>query len=515
MKSKRLARAIIEEILSGEIEDRETLHSEKIKLSKQLSLSGVPSSIFILSHASPGEREKVIPLLLRKPTRTASGVAIVAAQTSPSQTCPGHCIYCPDFPQASKSYTGHEPASMRAVQCGFDPYLQVACRLGQLASMGHSTSKVELIIQGGTFPAMDLEYRRWFIARCLDAMVDHGGQPGGPRSLERGIKASEKAPARPVGITCETRPDWCTDDHVRGLVEMGATRVEIGVQSLSDRVYALVGRGHRVIDVEQAFRAARKGGLKICAHMMMGLPGSDEATDLESFRTLFEDPRFRPDELKVYPTLVIEGTKLHQMWREGAYEPLSDDQVLARLLKMKEVVPPWVRIKRVMRDIPAKMVSAGPRRSDMRGRVLSVLESQGKRCPCIRCREVSRSAVARPKFSPHERSYQVTGGEEVFLSFEDPVCEVLGAFLRLSLASGGACRVREIHTYGRVVGVGSKPSGSEWQHRGMGRSLMGMAEERTREYGGSYLYVTSGIGARDYYRKLGYGMRGPYMVKKL
>lgn len=515
MEPGQFARIIIEDILSGRIRDRQALNSRKRRISREFGLAMVPSSSFILSHALPEERDAVLPLLLRKPTRTKSGVAIVAAQTSPLQACPGQCIYCPDFPEAPKSYTGREPASMRAIQCGFDPYRQVEARLRQLAAMGHSVSKVELIVQGATFPAMDLEYRRWFVARCLDAMIHHGGPPGQSRSLSSAVAASERCRARPVGITYETRPDWCSDEHLRELTGMGATRIEIGVQTLSDRVYEVLRRGHCVSDVAGAFERTRSHGLKICAHMMLGLPGSDEAADISSFASLFQDPRFRPDELKIYPTLVIEGTELHRMWLKGGYDALSNDQVLSRLIRIKEMVPEWVRIKRVMRDIPADMVVAGPRRSDMRTRALSALGAQGKRCRCIRCREVGRSAGEQADLSLCERSYTVSGGREIFLSFEDRDREVIAAFLRLSIRDDSACHVRELHTYGRALAVGERPSGGVWQHRGLGMRLLAVAEERGRDAGGGVLRVTSGIGARDYYRRLGYRLRKFYMYKKL
>lgn len=505
-----LARKLIERIVEGRIADRRDLEEEKRKLSKELGLTSIPSAPFILSHATAREREFLIPLLQLKPSRTASGVAVVAVQTSPSQTCPGSCVFCPDFPHASKSYTGNEPASMRAIQCNYDPGLQVSSRLKQLTAMGHPTSKVELIVQGATFPAMDLEYRRWFMARCLDAM---SGQDR-PGSLRSAISGAEDGPSRPVGITFETRPDWCGGDRVEAMLALGGTRVEIGVQTLSDEVYNATRRGHSVADVARAFESSRRRGMKICAHMMMGLPGSDESTDLESFRILFMDSSYAPDELKIYPTLVIDGTELYRMWKGGDYEPMTDDQVADLLVRIKEMVPPWVRIKRVMRDIPSRMIVAGPRSSDMRSRVQEAMRASGRKCRCIRCREVSRALVAPGDLFPVERTYRVAGGEEIFLSYEDEM-ETLAAFLRLSVHEDGKCHVRELHTYGRAVDVGYEPSRDDFQHRGMGRSLLSMAEERAVERGSEGLSITSGIGARRYYRELGYTLDGPYMVKPL
>ncbi len=515
MQHRNVARIIIEEILSGRIKDRQGLEARKRGLSAEFGLSAVPSSSLILSHALPEERGRVLPLLQKKPTRTGSGVAVVAVQTSPLMACPGRCIYCPDFADAPKSYTGREPASMRAKQCSFDPYLQVRARLRQLDAMGHPVSKVELIVQGATFPAMDLGYRRWFVARCLDAMIDHGRPSRRPRSLRRALASSERSGARPVGITYETRPDWCSDEHISEMVAMGATRLEIGVQTLSDEVYDLVSRGHRVSEVAAAFQRARTHGLKICAHMMLGLPGSDEAVDVASFERLFQDPSFRPDELKIYPTLVIEGTILHRMWLRGEYSALSDDEALARLIRIKQIIPEWVRVKRVMRDIPADIVVAGPKRSDMRAMALSALSAQGKRCRCIRCREVGRSSEVLAHLSFCERSYAVSSGREIFLSYEDEQKGVIAAFLRLSVLDDGRCHVRELHTYGRELTVGEHPPPGVWQHRGLGTQLLRVAEERAADAGARVLHVTSGIGAREYYRRFGYRLRGFYMCKKL
>ena len=505
-----LARKLIRAIIDGEIADRRALEEEKRRISKELGLQSMPSLPFILSQASEEEREVVLPLLLLKPTRTASGVATVAVQTSPSQTCPGRCVFCPDFPGASKSYTGNEPASMRAIQCGYDPGLQVSRRLAQLSAMGHPTTKVELIVQGATFPAMDLEYRRWFMARCLGAMSGRGNG----ETLRTAMTGAEVGRSRPVGITFETRPDWCSRDHVEAMMALGGTRVEIGVQTLSEGVYEGLRRNHSVSDVAGAFRSSRGMGLKVCAHMMMGLPGSDDESDVESFRTLFNDPRYRPDELKVYPTLVIRGTELYEMWRRGEYEPLTDDRVAEMLVRVKEMVPPWVRIKRVMRDIPSPLIEAGPRSSDMRNRVQLMLKARGKRCRCIRCREVSRAPGRAGTLSPVERSYEVAGGKEAFMSYEDDNGN-LAAFLRLSIRDGGECFVRELHTYGRAVEVGREPSLGDYQHRGLGRSLLSLAEERAGSAGSNVLSVTAGVGARDYYRELGYALQEPYMVKLL
>lgn len=460
--------------------------------------------------------------VVKKPVRSLSGVCVITAMVEP-RPCPhGRCAYCPGGPEQGvpQSYTGKEPASARALQHGYDPYLQVRSRVEQLREIGHRVDKVELLLFGGTLTSYPAEYLRWFVKECLDALA-------GTRSstLEEAQGKAEVAGVRVSDLGLETRPDWCREEHVDLMLELGATRVELGVQTLDEGVLAEVGRKHGAKEVEEATRVARDAGLAVVYHLMLNLPGSDPEKDLEVCRRVFEDERFRPDAVKLYPTLVLPSTELHRRWERGEYRPFPPETLLDLLMRIKLLVPPWVRIQRVQRDIPLNLVSAGPERGDLRATIQQRMASLGLRCRCIRCREVGRF---RGKLRPEElelvrRSYRASGGEEVFLSWEAPEKDVLVALLRLRLPSPrahrpeleGAAVVRELHVYGPLVPVGGKPGEGAWQHRGLGRTLLEEAERLAVERGKEKVAVLSGIGVREYYRRLGYRREGPYMCKEV
>ncbi|MBO3804311.1 MAG: tRNA uridine(34) 5-carboxymethylaminomethyl modification radical SAM/GNAT enzyme Elp3, partial [Candidatus Brockarchaeota archaeon] len=378
---------------------------------------------------------------MRKPVRSASGV-VVAAAMSCGFRCPhGRCLYCPRFPGVPASYTGFEPSSMRGAQNAFDPFLQVSERLDQLEKGGHPTNKVELIIQGGTFPALDRSYQEWFVKSCLDGV--HGEES---EDLESCHLTAEGAKRRCVGLTVETRPDYCKEVDVDFMLGLGVTRVEVGVQSPFDDVLLRVGRGHGVEEIVECFRIAKDSGLKVVAHVMPGLPGSSLERDVESFRLLFQDERFKPDMLKIYPTLVLKSTGLYDVWLRGDYVPLEPEEAAALVAEAKRMAPPWIRLMRVQRDIPSDLIIAGVRKSNLRELAWDVLKrSEGGKCRCIRCREVG---LKRGVPGPYEISltctkYAASLGEEVFLSFEDAKKDLLFAYLRLRFPSEKAHR-REV-----------------------------------------------------------------------
>lgn len=457
---------------------------------------------------------------VKKPVRSLSGVCVITAMVEP-RPCPhGRCAYCPGGPEQGvpQSYTGKEPASARALQHGYDPYLQVRSRVEQLRGMGHRVDKVELLLFGGTLTSYPREYLRWFVKECLDALT-------GERSstLEEAQARAEVAGVRVSDIGMETRPDWCLEEQVDLMLELGVTRVELGVQTLEEEVLEGVGRGHGVREVEEATRAARDAGLALVYHLMLGLPGSDPQRDLEVCRRVFEDERFRPDAVKLYPTLVMPGTELHRRWEGGEYRPYPLGTLVDLLAGIKLLVPPWVRIQRIQRDIPLNLASAGPGRGDLRALVQRRMASLGLRCRCIRCREVGRRGEGlRPEeLELVRRSYRASGGEEVFLSWEAPERDVLVALLRLRFPSPkarrleGSALVRELHVYGPLVPVGEEPGEGAWQHRGLGRALLEEAERLAEERGKERVAVLSGIGVREYYRRLGYRREGPYMCKEV
>jgi len=498
----------------------------KMDICSQFNLERMPSNSEIIRILDPRESEKLLPALTRKRTRVVSGVTVVAVMTEPRMCPHGRCVYCPGGPEEGvpQSYTGHEPASMRGAQNQYDPFRQVVSRISQLRSIGHTVDKIDLIIMGGTFPAAPPEYQEWFVEGCLDAMIGHR-----TASLLEAKMLAERSAIRNVGITVETRPDHVSVDDVDRMLNLGVTRVELGVQNVYDDIYELVERGHTVRDVIDATRTLKDSGLKVCYHMMPGLPGSTPERDLNGFRTIFEDPRFRPDMIKIYPTLVIRGTKLHEWWETGKYTPMSTDEAVDLVARVKAMVPPWIRIMRVQRDIPAPLIEAGVKRSNLRQLALAQLKRRGSRCRCIRCREIGHMIPEGTEVKPEDLTinriiYKASDGVEHFIAVEDQGSDVLVGFLRLRIPSGDAHRpeieaytalVRELHVYGRMVPVGLRFDGA-WQHRGWGSALMAEAEKTAvEEYDAKKIAVTSALGTREYYAKLGYVRDGVYMSRRL
>jgi elongator complex protein 3 len=526
-------RAIIKAVLAGKAKDRKELDRLKVKMCGEYSLSSVPRNADILSAATPDERGALLSLLRTKPSRTSSGIAVIAVMAKP-YPCPkdAPCVYCPGgvksvFGDTPQSYTGHEPATMRAIQNNFDPKSQVVNRLNQISLLGHNTDKIELIVMGGTFPAMPVDYQDWFIQQCLDAITGRETS-----SLVEAQGYAEISPRRNAGITVETRPDFARRDQVEQMLKMGVTRVELGVQTIFEDIYALVNRGHTLEDVVSATRLLKDSGLKVVYHVMPGLPGSSYERDLETFKTVFTDERFKPDMLKIYPTLVVRGTKLYDLWKSGKYQAYDTDKVVELLTEVSLMIPSWIRVQRMQRDIPAKLIEAGPRRSDLHDLVQKSLTKRAKRCPCIRCREVGHVyatlGLEPDPLDVHVKTnlYEASEGDELFVSCEDVHQNILLGFLRLRIPSEEAYRpeikempsaiVRELHVYGQAVKIGYSPTDKEWQHRGVGSLLLEKAETYAQEqYDTKKILVTSAIGVREYYKKFGYTRDGPYVSKRL
>jgi len=457
----------------------------------------------------------------RKPTRMLSGVTVVALAAHPHPCPHGRCAYCPGGVEMGtpQSYVRSSPAIARALSTGFSPYEQVRLRLRQYVAMGHKPSKVELIVLGGTFPSFPLDYQEWFIAQAVEALNRFpDARPGGWVSLEEALARNERAKIRCVGITLETRPDWSGERHVDRFLRLAATRVELGVQSVYDDVLSGVDRGHGVRDVVEATRVLKDSGYKVTYHLMLGLPGSDPDRDAEMFQTIYEDEKFRPDSVKIYPTVVVPGTRLYRDYVSGRYRPYDLETLLELIAKVKAMTPPWVRIIRVQRDIPLPEVAAGPPVGNLRELVWSYMRERGLKCRCIRCREVGRYVLWSGEeadasgASLTRVTYEASGGTEVFLSVEDCARGILYGFLRLRIPSAMAHRweidrqtaiVRELHTYGPQTPVGER--GAWWQHRGIGSSLMREAERvAAEEFNCRKILVISGVGVREYYRRLGY-----------
>jgi elongator complex protein 3 len=500
--------------------DRAELEREKLRWVREGIEDHMLSNAELLGRADEAERGRIAPTLRRKPSRTLSGVAVVAVMTAPA-TCPhGRCTYCPGGRdnRSPQSYTGEEPSALRGAQLHYDARAITEHRLASLEAVGHATSKVEVIVMGGTFPARPAGYRREIFQGIFEGL-----NGAAAASLDAAQRLNESHARRCVSLTVETRPDWCDGRILPDLLESGVTRVEIGVECLTDPVLAATGRAHGVDEIRRATREARDRGLKVCYHWMLGLPGMDPDRDMADFRRLFDDPDFRPDMLKIYPTLVVPGTVLYDDWKAGRYAPYDTETAAGLLARQKAELPPYVRIQRIQRDIPARLIAAGVRNGNLRQIAQERLRAAGGRCRCLRCREPGRAATPDPaSLVLREQSYQASGGTERFMSWEDPTTDTVVGFLRLrfpgAATPGGLVDpvVRELKVLGVEVPIDRPPDrANEYQHRGLGRALLAAAEERARTAGHRTLFVLSAVGTREYYRHLGYERNGPWMSRSL
>ncbi|MDP2749290.1 MAG: tRNA uridine(34) 5-carboxymethylaminomethyl modification radical SAM/GNAT enzyme Elp3 [Nanoarchaeota archaeon] len=546
--------------------------------------------------AAHSANKKLILQLRTKPSRTGSGVAIVAIMTKP-MPCPhaktlGPCAYCPGgvksfFGDVPQSYTGKEPATMRGMRSNYDPYLQVFNRLEQYVCLGHDFQKIELIVMGGTFPSFPEEYKIEFITYALKAMNDFSDYffiskssvnkkdndpvfdivkfkkffelPGDVKSEERiarihkkilnlktgkgviGKKQlvkeqfrNEKSFVKCVGMTIETRPDHALLKHANELLDFGCTRVELGIQSIHDDVLKRIKRGHTVKDSVAAIKILKDLGFKLNFHMMPGLPESDLQRDEEMFLELFKNQDFKPDMLKIYPCMVVQGTELYDDWQKGYFKPLTTEEAALLIAKIKENVPEYCRIMRVQRDIPSTVISAGVDRTNLRQYIDAILKKRDKKCRCIRCRE-PRLKDTSGKFNIKIKTqiYQASDGVEFFISAEDNKKDILFGFCRMRFPSQklrkeitlDSAIIRELHVYGqqelitdsKSVSKKSKEKSDEnsFQHKGLGKKLLAEAEQIAHKNKKKKIVIISGIGAREYYKKIGYVQEGPYMAKKI
>ncbi|NQV12897.1 MAG: tRNA uridine(34) 5-carboxymethylaminomethyl modification radical SAM/GNAT enzyme Elp3 [Parcubacteria group bacterium] len=495
-------------------------------------------------------------LLKKQKTRTLSGIASISVLTKP-HPCPGQCVYCPTEKKMPKSYFSDEPAVMRAILTGFEPCKQVTARLNSLNITGHSTDKIELIILGGSFSSLPEKYQSQFVARCYKACNDFRYKIADSRfkrdnknskektvaalrkiksfelpktlvSLAAEKKRNEKARQRIVGITVETRPDLIDEAEIVRLRRLGVTRVELGVQSTDDNILRQTKRGHYVAETINATRLLKDAGFKINYHLMPNLPGSTPARDLKTFKHIFASSDFQPDMLKIYPCVLTRDSKLAQMYKQGKYKPYSNNQLISLLAKIKTIVPLYVRIMRLGRDIPAGNIIAGNKISNIRQDVQAKMAAEKVKCRCIRCREIKGQDYQPGNIKLTRHDYAASGGKEIFLSFEDGKNDKILAFLRLRIPSQhfsgkkhflpvleNTAIIREVHSYGQLIPVNTKQKGAV-QHSGLGKKLVREAEKIARqEFGLSKIAVISGVGVRDYYRKSGYRLQEEYMTKRI
>ncbi|XP_011312605.1 probable elongator complex protein 3 [Fopius arisanus] len=525
---------IIQELLVAHNEHRDVdLNKLKTRISSKYGLSSSPRLVDIIAAVPIDAKSKLLPKLKAKPIRTASGIAVVAVMCKPHR-CPhinmtgNICVYCPggpdsDFEYSTQSYTGYEPTSMRAIRARYDPFLQTRHRVDQLKQLGHSVDKIEFIVMGGTFMSLPEDYRDYFIRNLHDALSGHLSH-----DVDEAVRFSERSKTKCIGITIETRPDYCLKKHLSDMLRYGCTRLEIGVQSVYEDVARDTNRGHTVRAVCESFQLSKDAGFKVIAHMMPDLPNVDIERDIEQFMEFFENPAFRADGLKIYPTLVIRGTGLYELWKTGRYKSYPPSTLVDLIARILALIPPWTRVYRVQRDIPMPLVSSGVEHGNLRELALARMKDFGTDCRDVRTREVGIQEIHN-KVQPHEvelirRDYVANNGWETFLSYEDPTQDILVGLLRLRMCSSdtfrselkGRCSiVRELHVYGSVVPVNARDP-TKFQHQGFGMLLMEEAERIAREEHGSVkIAVISGVGTRNYYRKMGYELDGPYMSKTL
>ncbi|MFH0854452.1 MAG: tRNA uridine(34) 5-carboxymethylaminomethyl modification radical SAM/GNAT enzyme Elp3 [bacterium] len=530
------------------------LSEAKRKLAAKFKIPIPTNSLLIkeyrkyIKKAKINSDKELLKILKRRGVRTGSGVAPVAILTKP-YLCPGKCFYCPNEKGMPKSYLSNEPAVMRAILNSFDPYKQIHARLAALEANGHPTDKIEIIIMGGTWSYLPKNYQTYYIINCFKAcnefnrsFFDERAMAGlsniQPINISRLRKKNkqqllkklqsqnEKSAHRIVGLTLETRPDYINIDEIKRMRELGCTRVELGAQAIDDKILSLNKRGHGVKEIINATKLLREAGFKICYHMMVNLPGSTLKKDFEMFKKLFSISDFQPDQIKIYPCVVTKNASLYKWYKNGKYIPYTEKQLVELLIKIKTIIPKWVRVIRVIRDIPSSSIEAGNKISNLRENLGKIMNKRKISCQCIRCREIGKLKIQSARLKIIK--YKAADGIEYFLSYEDFKQNKIIAFLRLRLPYSSlpldenakakfsithSAVIREVHTYGPAVKISKKESQAA-QHIGFGKKLIKKAEVIAQKNGYKKIAVISGVGARGYYRKLGYRLKNTYMIKK-
>ena len=514
---------IIQELIKTRVRTRAGLESLKRKMAKKYKITCQTNIVLLKTYHKLLQnkrinKSKILEVLLKtRPIRSLSGIVNVSVLTKP-YPCPGKCIYCPSQENVPKSYLDNEPAVMRAILNKYDPFKQVKMRIQALKNSGHPVDKIELRIIGGTWSFYPKQYQTYFIKRCFDACNSKNS-----KSLRQAQKNNERAKHRIVGLSIETRPDFIDKNEIKRMRILGITRVELGVQSIYNHVLKLNKRGHLIESTIKATRLLKDAGFKIGYQMMPNLPGSTLKKDETMFEQLFSNSDFQPDLLKIYPTALLKEAPLYIWWKKKKYKPYTKKQLVSLIKAIKKQVPYYVRIQRIIRDIPAQSIVAGPTKiSNLRQIVNKEIEKEGWKCHCIRCREIRKDYRPKEKLKLFRKDYNASQGKEIFLSFENRNQTRLYSLLRLRILSQkqfipvlrGTAIIREVHTYGQQLPL--KHKGVSAQHKGLGRKLMREAEKIIKkEFGLKKISVISAIGARQYFRKLGYKLKGNYMIKAL
>ncbi len=516
----------IEEILKTKVTSEPELLKAKRKVAKKHGVKIMQNSVILgvykklLKSKKIKKDEKLERLLRKRAIRTMSGIAPVAVLTKPFK-CPGKCAFCPTEKNVPQSYLSNEPAVMRAVRCGYNPYKQVSLRLRALEANGHEPTKIELIVIGGTWSVLPEKYKYWYIANLFAAANNYSKSEKRikqslkinelKKALLKEQQRNEKAKYKIVGLTLETRPDYINGEELWEMRKLGCTRVELGVQAIDNKILKLNKRGHGVKKIAEATKLLRDFGFKITYHFMPGLPGSNARKDFEMYKCIFTDARFQPDQIKFYPTVVTKGSLLYRWWKQGKYKAYSDKVLKSLIIKCKRITPRYVRIIRLIRDIPGESIIAGNKITNLR----QIMKDKGVKCECIRCREARELSIINYQLSV--KKYKTSSGDEYFISCESKDGKILYGFCRLNLSNENkilknSAIVRELHVYGELAQSGKK---TNVQHLGLGKKLMAEAERIAKKEKYQKMIVISGVGVRGYYKKLGYRLKDTYMIKEL
>ncbi|MFH1456946.1 MAG: tRNA uridine(34) 5-carboxymethylaminomethyl modification radical SAM/GNAT enzyme Elp3 [Patescibacteria group bacterium] len=526
---KKNTEKIIQDLIKNNPKTSKDFLAWKRKISKKYNISLLKNSEIIdvgTRHGVFKKNSKLLTLLKKRAVRTSSGVSIITVLTKPYK-CPGNCIYCPSEPKMPKSYLSNEPAAQRAFKLKFNAIKQVQMRIKALEANGHQVDKIELLVLGGSFTAYTDKYKNDFIRDCFFAANSFSSlsfprKRESRRALSQEQKINEKAKYKIIGLTLETRPDEINEKVIKNFRKLGCTRVQLGIQHIDNKILKLNRRGHGVEESIMATRLLKENGFKVDHHYMPDLPGSTPAKDLAMMKQVFTDLDFKPDQIKLYPCVVNKYAEIYKLYKNKKYKPYSEKQLFNLLKNIKKITPYWVRINRLVRDIPADSIIAGNRITNLR----QYLKKEVK-CKCIRCREVgTRHGAFFPKAGKlFIIKYKASGGTEYFISYESANRKILYGFLRLRFNNRNtqpvfqvlknSAIIRELHVYGQMLPVGDNIKAV--QHSGLGKKLMQEAEKisKKRPYRAKKIAVISGIGVRGYYKKLGYKLKDTYLVKKL
>lgn len=519
---------LVRQAMKSPVKDQATLqqlknlYSSKHKVSTPTNMELIEAYRHMITDKEIVEDREFMKFLRKRGVRSMSGIVSITVITK-AFPCPGKCIFCPTEPGMPKSYLSNEPAIMRAILNDFGAYRQTVNRIDSLKRTGHETDKVEIIVSGGTFSFYPHAYQTAFTRQIFNAL-NYPLKPA--RSLLKAQQLNEKAENRCVGLSFETRPDHITELEVKRLATLGATKIEIGIQCLDDEIYALNQRGHTIADVARCMQLLKDGCFKVNAHMMPNLYGSTPERDFEMTKELFDNPAFRPDWMKIYPTMVVPWSVLEKMHKRGEFKAYSDEVLVDLMCKIKPLIPEYVRVTRLYRDIPAPTIVDGSKISNLRQVVQEEMKRRGlPSCRCIRCREVRDTVVDPKDLRMRVTEYDASNGKEYFIQWEDPVSDKICAFIRLRFPSQyftgkkhfikelqDCALIRELHVYGMQIPLNDREEGSQ-QHFGLGKTLLLKAEEISRAAGFKKMAIISGVGVREYYRKTGYQLDGTYMVK--